>query len=308
MKSFRGRATRRGAGFAAAVVVAGGLAGTVLLTPGTAFASPQVSTTKTSISVTQVQGNASGKTLDVSVSVTSAVGTPAPSGAVAVTVFGHAYACTANLVTTYGDTSYGGCSLGWVPNGTYGIHGTYAANGNDENSFSSYDWVTVSGPATPPPPPVGNHHNGHVSASLNCPASVRNGGTGTCTLTVTNDSWAYGYGYGKGSATDVTAQISLPRQLHADSCAANGHRQWWAWNGDCSISGNTASAHLGSLGWGDSQTLSITFTAHSYGGWYWGHRHSVEVTGSASTNGNWNWGPGRTSTSTAWVSIPPSWW
>jgi len=303
MERLRSLATRRKAGLAAAVVMAGGLAGGVLLTPGTAFAAAPTSTT---ISVTQSGGNGSGAALEANVHVTSAPGAPAPTGAVEVTAFGHSYGCTADLTApASGDESWGSCSLGWVPSGTYGIEASYSPNGVFTGSASTYDWVTVSGSSSVGTGPGGNQH-GHLSTSLSCPASVRNGGTGTCSLTVTNDSWN-----GSGSSTDVTAKISLPKQLTAGSCAANGAGQpWghpWGWNGGCSISGNTASANLGSLGWGDSQTLSVTFTAHSFGGWYWNHRHGVEVTGSASTSGNWNWGWGQTSTSSAWVTITPYW-
>jgi hypothetical protein len=258
--------------------------------------------------VTQTPGTG-GAALEANVHVTSQVGTSAPTGAVEVTTFGHSYGCTASLTTpATGTTSWGSCSLGWVPSGTYGIEASYATNGLFTTSASAYDWVTVAGTSSVGTGPGGNQH-GHLATSLSCPASVHNGGTGTCTLTVTNDSWYNGYR--NGPSTNVTAQISLPKQLTADSCTANGQGQpWghpWGWNGGCSISGNTASASLGSLGWGDSQTLSVTFTAHSFGGWYWNHRHGVEVTGSASTSGNWNWGHGQTSTSDAWVTITPYW-
>jgi hypothetical protein len=288
-------AIRRGAGFAAAVVIAGGLAGTVLLTPGTAFAATQVPTS-TSISVSQQSNGFGGKTLDVSIAVT-AVGAYAPTGVVNVSVFGQSYTCTADLVLpSSGDTSTGNCSLGWVPNGTYGVYADYSPNLVFEGSDSSTHWVGVSGSSNPGNP--GGHH-GHISTSLSCPSSVSNSGTGTCTLTVTNDWW-----YGYGSASDVTAQISLPRQLHANSCVTNNQGQPyghpWGWNGGCSINGNTAWANLGSLGQGGSQTLSVTFTGHTHGhGWNWYHSRTVTVTGTARANNN------QGSTSTAQVTIYP---
>lgn len=297
MERLRSLASRRKAGLAAAVVMAGGLAGTALLAPGTAFAAAPTSTT---ISVTQSGANGSGAELEANIHVT-APGAPAPTGIITVNTFGHSYGCTTTLNATSGDESWASCSLGWVPSGTFGFQATYSPSGVFTGSFSGYDWVTIAGTSSVGTGPGQNQH-GHLSTSLSCPASVRNGGTGTCTLTVTNDSW----NYGGGSATNVSAKISLPKQLTADSCAANDQARPWGWN-DCSISGNTASAYLGSLAWGHSQTLSVTFTAHSFGGWYWNHRHGVEVTGSASTNGNWNWGWSQTSTSNAWVIITPYW-
>jgi hypothetical protein len=141
----------------------------------------------------------------------------------------------------------------------------------------------------------------NIQTSLYCTSPVFTGQHGTCTLAVTN--------WGQGTASDVTAQITLPWPLRADYC---GYSYWFGYG--CSIYGNTATEDLGSLSPGQWKHLTVTFTAEtgfSIWGWHRGHRLTVEVFGSASAGGNFSWYYGhRESTSAAWVTIIPRghWW
>ena len=83
MHNLIGAATRRTAGLAAGMLLIGGVAGGVLLTPGTAFAGTAVGTA-TSITGTSVSSGSSGATINVQVSVTPASGTVWPAGTVKV--------------------------------------------------------------------------------------------------------------------------------------------------------------------------------------------------------------------------------
>jgi hypothetical protein len=141
--------------------------------------------------------------------------------------------------------------------------------------------------------------NVNINTSLSCPSKVWTGTRGVCTLWVTNN--------GSNTATDVNAQIALPKQLRADYCG-----YLWNWQSGCSISNNTAYENLGSLAPGQTKALSVVFTAKSgwsLFGWNHGWRFSVEVVGSASAGNSWWYGQ-RSSTSDAWVTIVPHghWW
>jgi Domain of unknown function DUF11 len=149
------------------------------------------------------------------------------------------------------------------------------------------------------------HHNefANLSTSLSCTSPVHTGQRGNCTLDVTND--------GYNSASDVTAQITLPYQLRANYC---GYTNWFGYG--CSISGNTASENLGTLGAGQTRELTVTFTADS-GYTLWGRHHgrtfTVQVDGSASSYGNlgtYSYYGQRESSSTAYVTVIPRgfWW
>jgi len=138
---------------------------------------------------------------------------------------------------------------------------------------------------------------GHIdiNTSLSCPHKVGTGLKGSCTLWVTN--------HGSSPAPDVTAQIALPSPLRADFCVP-------AWN--CWISDNTAHENLGTLYPGQTDALTVVFTAKtgwSLWGWHRGHQFTVKVVGFAAAHGDW-WIPGqRESYSVAYVTIfPRGWW
>jgi hypothetical protein len=143
----------------------------------------------------------------------------------------------------------------------------------------------------------GNGQAANLSTSLSCPGSVRAGRTGSCTLTVSNS--------GSGTARDVTATIDLPSALQAENVGESA--DWrWGWNGSGStISGNDATAQLGSIGAGQSRTVSVSFRATR--GWSWSGNDRVEVTADAQSangyGGGTPWGYNADAQSTAYVSI-----
>jgi hypothetical protein len=293
MRRLIGAAGRRTAGVAAGLILAGGVAGGILLAPGAAYADTWTNVAITG--ATQEQGFGGGATLDVGVSVQ-----PAPTSPAWVTVGGAGDGCTAMV----GASGTGDCSISDVSPGTYTLTASYG--GSTSAGFP----VTVTGaPSTPTPNPYRHRHHfnefADLSTSLNCTSPVHTGQRGHCTLDVTND--------GNGSASDVTAQITLPYQLRADYC---GYGNWFGYG--CSISGNTASEDLGTLGAGQTRELTVTFTADN-GYTLWGRHHgrtfTVQVNGSASSDGNFGtysyYGqPESSATSTAYVTVIPRgfWW
>jgi hypothetical protein len=298
--------SRRGAGLAAGVVLAGGMAGGVLLTPGTAFAAGNGTTTAIA-SVTQSPG-VSGTTLEVSVNVTpTGSATTFPTGSVRVTD-GAGDGCFLALgQASLGSTaSTGTCGIQNLGAGNYTLQAFYGGDLNFGGSASGTDPVTINGPHGHPGPGPGPGPGGYgrLITSLYCTSPVRSGSQGTCTLDVTNN--------GNGPAQDVSGQIDLPSQLRADFC---GHGWYWGWFNSygCSINGNTATENIGTLYPGQSKDVTVTFTAQSTRWlWGWGHqfREWVKVIGSAQSQGNWNWNWfGNGGSSSAWVQIvPPRFW
>jgi hypothetical protein len=313
MQRLKSLAGHRRAGFAAAIVMAGGLAGSVLLTPGTALAATPVSTV-TNIAVTQQADPSGGTTLDIWASASATSGSVAPSGTVDIKIFGgHSCVATLGAASPGSLTTAGNCYIYGLRNGTYGVSGSYAGGSSFTGSNSATDWITIgSGNGGSPH----GYQNGRISTSLNCPASVTTGHKGTCTLSVTNDD---SRGWNQGSATGVTAQISLPASLRAGYCDNNGI---WSGSGQpypwaprtsawqaCSLSSNVVTADLGTLAPGQTETLTVTFTAHlSSSSWYRSHRLRVTVNGSAqATTSKWGWN-GQSSSSSAHVNIYPRGW
>ena len=369
-------ACRRTVGIAAGIVLAGGVAGGVLLTPGTAFASGTLSSS-TSVSASQ---SGHGVTADVTVSNASATPGTAPTGSVTVTADGGS--CTVTLAP-HGGSASGSCTIGFVPDGTWTVTASYGGDANYAASSGTTSVTVNNGPGPGPGPgqhapvftadsppvyatsgqsygytfpavgsppiryslsgpfwlhinpfdgtvsgtvpnfggsfsytvtatnnigstsrsftvfvrqPFRQHHYNHsnVSTSLSCTSKVYSGQRGSCTLWVTE--------HGNGSASDVTAQIALPKQLQADYCGFL--------NFGCSIFNNTASENLGTLYPGQTKSLTVTFTARS-ASWLWGYNHrfafTVKVVGSASSNGLFSNGffGHSESYSTAYVTIIP---
>lgn len=269
-------------------MLAGGLAGSALLAPASAFAGVMQVATTTSITGTQ-QADVSGSTaLVVKVSVASPSGAPlAPSGSVKISVAGSSASCTTALTvpSSASDlTSTGSCDITSLAGGQYKLSAAYTPSSMQfgSSNASSY-WVTVSG-----------RHHTSLSTKLNCPQQVTTGHQGTCTLSVTDNGW--------NSTGGVKAEIWLPSALSARSCStntsSNGSGHPWGWQ-PCSISGNTVSASLGTISPGQTKKLSVTFTGHLTN-WQKSHGRMsrVWVHGSA-------WGSNRSASSNAAVTVMP---
>jgi putative Ig domain-containing protein len=126
------------------VVLAGGLAGTALMS-GTAFAGPMQVSTSTSITGTQQTYTSGGTTLAITVTVSAPSGSPnAPAGYVKVS--DGTASCDATLtVPSSGLTSTGTCDLTGLAAGTYGLGGSYVpASTQYGGSSSSAYWVYVN--------------------------------------------------------------------------------------------------------------------------------------------------------------------
>jgi hypothetical protein len=167
---------------------------------------------------------------------------------------------------------------GTVTNGQYNVRIT---SGQQDGSGNGHQ-------------PGGYQNQSYLTTQLNCPSSVKTGQTASCTLTVTND--------GSGSARDVAASIDLPAALQARYCGQAA--DWrWGWNGaDCSISSNDAIAQLGTVGAGQSKTVSVYFRASDSRSWQ--SSGNVEVTGSVQSGSNHaHWSTGQAAQSTAYVTV-----
>src|ERR1700733_5620179 len=176
----------------AAVILIGGLLGSVLLSPGTAFAATTVNTT-TAITGTTQTSTADGTTLDVQVSVTPASGTVWPAGKVWVS--DGSGGCSVTLVQEGSNAvGVGSCNIYDLSNGTYSLTASYQGSPWFSQSWSNPWWVNI------------NHGGGaYITTYLSCTPKVYTRESGSCTLWVTNKGWAPSW--------DVTAQISLPWPL-----------------------------------------------------------------------------------------------
>jgi hypothetical protein len=289
MHNLIGAACRRTAGLAAGVILCGGIAGGVLLTPGTAFADTAVATT-TAITGTSQSPAPAGTTLTVRVSVTPASGTAWPAGTVKVSDTA-GDSCTLTLAQDGSHAAgVGTCAITGLAGGFYQLTASYAGSSAFSSSVSDRDPVFVK------------HRHADLATSLNCTSKVFSGKDGACKLSVTNA--------GSFPASDVTAQVNLPPQLRALRCNSFRGSDWW--NHGCTISGNTASENFATLKPGQTRTLTVVFaarTSHALWGWHHLHKIIVKVTGSAaSAQGRDGFG-GPGSHSTAYVTIiPRGWW
>lgn len=142
MHNVIGAACRRTAGLATGLILGvGGLAGAVLLTPGTAYAGTTVATTTAITGTTQSSGFP-GTTLNVQVSVTPASGTVWPAGTVKVS--DGSGGCQVTLAQS-GSTAVGvgNCNLGPLHAGTYTLTATYEGSSSFGSSVSGPDTVTI---------------------------------------------------------------------------------------------------------------------------------------------------------------------
>jgi hypothetical protein len=258
----RGISKRRVAGAAAALIMAGGLATTLM--EGTALAGPIIFTTSTSITTTsQTQSN--DPVVTINVSVTAGGGNSAPSGSAHVVVVGSWQNCWASLNSSSGLTGSGSCQLSLSP-GSYTLQAKYPGANQLSNSASSDYSLTVSRPS---------RQGATVTTSLACPAAVNAGQSGNCTLTVVNT--------GPGTAVNVVGEIALPNALRARYCG-----NWW-WNPGCWVHNNNAYWRLGNLRAGRVRYLTVHFTAT--GNRYTHYSRLVNVYGSATWGVNFGYGP-----------------
>jgi hypothetical protein len=137
MHKLRDAAGRRTVGMAAGLILIGGLAGGVLLTPGTAYAAESPT-----ITITNATPSFGG--ISVQVSVT---GGTTPLGTFSVSGAGNG--CTGTLFGAPGSGNGNGhCTIPSVTPGTYPLTAAYGS------VSSSPDTVTVTGPSAPTPPPT----------------------------------------------------------------------------------------------------------------------------------------------------------
>ncbi len=290
MHNLIGAACRRTAGMAAGMVLCGGIAGGVLLTPGTAFADTAVATTTAITGTSQSPDPAGTTTLNVQVSVTPASGTAWPAGTVKVSDTA-GDSCNLTLVQNGSSAAgVGACNLTGLAGGFYQLTASYAGSSAFSSSVSDRDPVYVK------------HRHADLATRLNCTSKVYSGKDGACTLSVTNA--------GSFPAPDVTAQVNLPSQLRALHCGSSRGPGWW--NQGCTISGNTASENVATLKPGQTRTLTVVFaakTSRALWGWHRFRPVIVKVTGSAASSQGWYGSGGRGSHSAAYVTIVPrGWW
>jgi hypothetical protein len=175
---------RRTTGVAAGVVLAGGLAGGVLLTPGTAYA--DTPSTTTAITGTTQMPTSQGTTLDVHVSVTAS-GPGWPAGT--VTVSDGSASCSATLGEEGASpVGAGSCSLSGLSAGSYTLTATYQGSSGFSGSSGS-DTVTIGN---------GGGSNGGAPAFTadNPPLSATNGQSYSYTFRASGSQVSYSLGSG----------------------------------------------------------------------------------------------------------------
>jgi hypothetical protein len=130
---------------AAGVILAGGVAGGVLLTPGTAYADSGGSPVATTTAITATQTSTwNGTTLNVHVSVKADSGNAAPSGTVDVS--DGSGGCHVRWLAPEGTMGVGNCDIADLQGGTYTLTATYEPDSSAFSSSSGQDTVTI-GPA-----------------------------------------------------------------------------------------------------------------------------------------------------------------
>jgi hypothetical protein len=291
MHNLIGAACRRTAGLAAGVVLCGGIAGGVLLTPGPALADTAVATTTAITGTSPSPDSAGTTTLNVQVAVTPASGTAWPAGTVKVSDTA-GDSCPVTLAQSgTSAVGTGSCNLTGLAGGFYRLTASYAGSSAFGASVSGRDAVYVK------------HRQADVATRLSCTPKVYTGKDGACTLSVTDKS--------SFPARDVTAQVSLPSPLKALHCSSSTRGSFW-WDRSCTISHNTASENFATLKPGQTRTLSVVFaakTSRALWGWHRFHSVIVKVTGSAASNQGWYGSGGPDSHSAAYVKIVPrGWW
>jgi Putative Ig domain len=272
---------RRRVGFAAAAVLAGGLVGTALLAPGTAFAGPMQLSTTTTITGTTQAFSGGTTTLDAAVTVATPSGSPqAPAGSVTVSDgSGH---CTFSLTVGTGGslTSYGNCALLGLTPGNYKLTATYTPSSMQFTSSTSKSvWVTVSNPNVAPKftadspslnTRVGSHYSYTFAASgtpaptfslVDAPSWLSiNSATGVVSGTVPRSAqWGFSYSVAASNSVGTVPagpfavnvgsrnfhHSHLTTQLYCPASVTNGR------SGTCTLT-------VGDNGWGSGRTSAVT--------------------------------------------------
>jgi hypothetical protein len=189
MRTLIGAVGRRTAGLAAGVILCGGLAGGVLLTPGTAYAQ---TTTATAITGTTQSAGSNGTTLDVQVSVTPASGTDWPAGNVKVSD-GSDNCYLALVQDGSSAVGVGNCSIYNLSGGTYTLTASY--QGSPEFGWSA------SGP-----------YSVNVGPTGYAPAFYADSPSLSAT-----DGGQYSYTFGAKGYPAPSYSLSGPGWLHIDS-------------------------------------------------------------------------------------------
>jgi hypothetical protein len=155
--------SRRKVGLAASVVLVGGMAGGLLLAPGTAFATGSDGTT-TAVTATVSGGNVS---VDVEVTPSSVISNTYPTGTVEVTDGIAGSGCFLTLVQdtpAHPGSGTGNCTLSGLPAGNYTLTASYPGDSNFEKSSGTVAITIGSAPAfTSDSPPLSVTPGGNYS-------------------------------------------------------------------------------------------------------------------------------------------------
>jgi hypothetical protein len=231
-------ACRRTAGIAAGVVVVGGVAGAVLLTPGTAFASGP-DTTTTTITNAQVASTPGGATITVSVQVDPADNS---NGTVTGTVHVSAGPGSCDITLSQvgaGPDGSGTCSFG-LPFGHFSLTATYegVANLFDSSSSQTVSLVIGNSPVFSPAFPsrfvtAGQSYSANFHASgvpdpryslVGAPSFLHiNPFTGTVFGTVPTFYFAGEFSYSVVASNPVGSAIIGPFTVFVRHVAVSGH-------------------------------------------------------------------------------------
>jgi hypothetical protein len=277
----KGSPVRRRVGLAAAAVMAGGLVGTALLAPGTAFAGPMQVSTTTTIYATSQAFSGGTTTLDATATVATPTGSPqAPAGS--VTISDGSSHCSYSLTVPGGGnlTSYGNCAFTGLTAGTYNLVATYTPSSMQFAASTSKSYsVTVSSPTVSPAftadspslhTRVGDSYSYTFAASgtpaptfslVDAPSWLSiNSTTGVVSGTVPwGAQWGFSYSVAaSNSVGTVTAgpfavnvgsrnfhHSHLTTQLYCPAAVTNGH------SGTCTLT-------VGDNGWGSGRTSAVT--------------------------------------------------
>jgi hypothetical protein len=327
---------RHKAGFAASVVLAGGMAGGVLLTPGTAFA---VTATSTAVGTSTATHHFNGSwSLSVPVTVENLGGTTSPDGSVTIT--GGSESCTiVSLTATGTGTSGGSCVLGGLSAGTYSLAANYlgsttngftGSKGNGSATFGAGPKFTAATPS------LSAHNGDSYSYNFNAsgdpaPALTLSGAPGWLSInnngvvsgTVPNGINAFSYSVvatnslGTASAGPFSVAVShrgfpggnghgngrLATSLHCTSPVHSGSQ------GTCTldvtnIGGNSAQNVTGRINLPSS--LRADFCGHGWG-WGWGN-WGCSISGNSASENLGTLRPGQSRTLTVTFTAQSTRW
>jgi hypothetical protein len=344
MRNLISAVSRSTAGLAAGVVLAGGVAGGVLLFPGTAYASPLIGTSTSIINVTQSTGS-SGTTLDVFVNVTPvATGSGYPMGTVEVKDETNGSHCFITLAQDGAGSSVGtgNCDLPPVGVGTYTLLASYVVNPPFGGSISAGDQVHIgSAPVfTADSPSLYADHGQNYSydfvASGN-PApgyALGSGAPGWLSINSSTGAVSGTAPFGTGSFTySVVASNSLGSATAGPfTVSVRGYNTHPGGYGNAHLSTDlsctspvrsgaqgTCTLHVTNYGSGTAQDvtamidlpsqLRADFCGHGWGwGWGWFNSYGCIISGNAATENLGTLRPGQSRTLTVTFTAQSTRW